>query len=89
MDSFIAIVKALGILLYAPGILALIPQVPAWVAKIFPTFYLMDPVVQISQKGVGLSEIAWEVALLAAFTATLLLALVFVAEREKEKVALA
>lgn len=89
MDSFIAIVKALGILLYAPGILALIPQVPAWVAKIFPTFYLMDPVVQISQKGVGLSEIAWEVALLAAFAATLLLALVYMAEREKEKVALA
>jgi ABC-2 type transport system permease protein len=89
MDTFIAVVKALGILLYAPGILALIPQVPEWVAKIFPTYYMVDPVIQISQKGAGLSELAGELAILLAFVATLLLALVFVAERQKEKIALA
>lgn len=89
MDTFIAIIKALGILLYAPGIVALIPRAPEWIAKLFPTYYLVDPVVQISQRGAGLADLAGEIGLLAAFTATLLLALVFVAEREQQKVVLA
>ncbi len=89
IDTFIAIVKALGILLYAPGILALIPSIPEWVAKVFPTYYMVDPVIQISQRGAGFGELAGEIGILAAFVATLLLALVFVAERQKEKIALA
>ena len=89
MDTFIAIVKGLGILLYAPGILALIPSVPGWVAQVFPTYYMVDPVIQISQRGAGFGELAGEIGILAAFVATLLLALVFVAERQKEKIALA
>jgi len=89
MDTFIAVVKGLGLLLYAPGILALIPQVPEWIAKIFPTYYMIDPVLQISQRGAGFSDLIGELAILLAFVATLLLALVYMVERWKEKLALA
>ncbi len=89
MDTFIAIVKVLGIVLYAPGLLALFPQLPGWVARLFPTYYLMDPVLQISQRGAGFDEIAGELALLAALVATLLLALIYVVERQRERMALA
>jgi len=89
MDTFIAVVKGLGLLLWGPGILALIPQVPEWVARIFPTYYIVDPVLQISQRGAGFSELAGELAILLALVGTLLLALVHIVERRKEKMALA
>ena len=44
-------VKAVGLLLYAPIIDYLFPQRPQWISKIFPTYYIIQPVAEINQQG--------------------------------------
>lgn len=68
-----AIIKAMGILLYAPGIIALFPDtIPQWIARLFPTYYVMQPVMDVSQRGAGLGDIAFDVTILVAIIAVLI-----------------
>jgi ABC-2 type transport system permease protein len=89
MDAMLGLLKALGILLFAPGILALFPQAPDWIARVFPTYYMLNPLLEVSQRGAGLGDIAVELAILAAMVGVLLLALTWVIERQQEQLALA
>ena len=89
MDAMLGLLKALGILLFAPGILALFPQAPDWIARVFPTYYMLNPLLEVSQRGAGLGDIAVELAILAAMVGVLLLALSRVIERQQEQLALA
>lgn len=64
INSLFAAVKSMGLVLYAPALIYMFPEVPQWIAKIFPTYYVIQPVIEISQHGAGLSEIAWQLAIL-------------------------
>ncbi len=89
MDTFMAIVKGLGIVLYAPGIVEMFPGIPAWIGRLFPTYYLMNPIMEITQKGASWSNVAGEVAILAAIAGAMLLLLAFQVERQEKQIALA
>jgi ABC-2 type transport system permease protein len=56
--------KTGGIVLFAPAIVYLFPKIPEWVAKVFPTYYLIPPIVEISQRGGGWPDIATNVFIL-------------------------
>lgn len=71
INSLFTIIKGLGLLLYAPAIIYLFPQIPEWVGKIFPTYYMLSPIIRISQEGAGLSEVWLELAILTALIITL------------------
>lgn len=64
IPSMFATIKGLMLLLYAPGIIYAIPQVPQWIAKVFPTYYIFHPVIQITQNSANAAEIMWEMAVL-------------------------
>jgi ABC-2 type transport system permease protein len=64
MSSLFAVWKSGGILLFAPAIIYLFPQIPQWIGQIFPTYYLVEPVVRISQEGGGWPDIAIHVFVL-------------------------
>jgi len=64
VTSLFATVKAMGILLYAPGILYLFPEIPQWIAKLFPTYYIVQPVIEITQQGGAWRDVAPEVVVL-------------------------
>lgn len=89
VDAMLGLLKALGVLLFAPGILELFPQVPQWVARIFPTYYMLNPLLEVSQRGATFGDIAVELAILAAMVGVLLLALTRVIERQQARLALA
>jgi ABC-2 type transport system permease protein len=89
MDSFMAMIKAGGLFLYAPGILEMFPSIPAWVSKIFPTYYIMNPLLEITQRGAGFGDIALEVGILAGITALLIYFLTRVIDSQQQKLALA
>lgn len=89
MDSFMGLIKAIGILLYAPGILELFPNIPAWISRIFPTFYIMNPLLEITQNGAGFGDIATEVAILAALVGLALFGVSRMMERQQQELALA
>ncbi len=88
MDTFIGIVKVLGLVLYAPGILQIFPQVPDWIARIFPTYYLMNPLIEISQNGSGFTDVASDILVMVALIAVLLFALSRVMPRQHEQMGL-
>lgn len=62
VTSLFATLKMIGIFLYAPGIVRLFPQIPEWIGRIFPTYWMIQPVVELSLEGAGASEIAPDVA---------------------------
>jgi len=39
-------------------------EIPQWSARIFPTYYVVQPVIEIAQHGAGLSDIAWQLGIL-------------------------
>jgi ABC-2 type transport system permease protein len=64
---FVAYIKVFGIFLIAPALFIVFPSWPQWIAKIFPTYYIANPIFRISIYGEGWSELGWQVLALAGF----------------------
>ena len=63
-STLFTIWKTGGIVLFAPAIVYMFPQIPEWVGRIFPTYYVIQPIVEISQRGGGWPDIATNVFIL-------------------------
>lgn len=85
--TLFAIWKSAGIVLFAPAFVYLFPQIPEWVAKIFPTYYLIEPIVEISQRGGGWPEIAMETFVLVALDLAMVGLVLLALRRTRERVA--
>jgi len=70
--SLFTIWKTAGILLFAPVFIYMFPEIPRWVGNIFPTYYIIQPIVDISQLGGGWPEIAVNVFILIGLDVVLL-----------------
>lgn len=81
LNSLFTIIKGLGILLYAPALVNLIPSLPAWTARLFPTYYLMGPVVEVSLHGASWHAITPDVLILLGLIIVGGLAVRFTARR--------
>jgi ABC-2 type transport system permease protein len=77
VDTLFAVLKATGILLYAPAIVYLFPEIPQWIGRIFPTYYLIGPVIEISQRGATWSDVALDVFILLGLILLMLVGVVF------------
>jgi ABC-2 type transport system permease protein len=82
--SLFAIVKFGGILLYAPAFVYLFPQIPEWIGMIFPTYYVIQPIVEMSQRGGGWPDIAINVFILAGLDLILIGAVILASKRTKQ-----
>jgi ABC-2 type transport system permease protein len=52
INSLFATIKGIGILLlYAPALIYLFPTLPQWTAQLFPTYYMIHPIIAITQEG--------------------------------------
>lgn len=72
INTLFATIKGMGILLYAPGIIAVFPEsIPQWIAQLFPTYYIMQPVMDISQGGATLGDILPHLLVLGVIMAVL------------------
>jgi ABC-2 type transport system permease protein len=84
LQSFFASMKILGILLYAPALVYLFPGIPQWIGKVFPTYYLIAPIVEISQRGGGWAEISAEVFILIGLIVLLIALVAFTINRKRQ-----
>jgi len=84
ITTLFATIKGIGILLYAPVFVYMFPQIPHWIGKIFPTYYMLEPIVEISQRGGGWSAIATDVFILIGLDLILVGVVVFVLRRTKQ-----
>ncbi len=85
INTLFATIKGIGILLYAPVFVYMFPQIPQWIGRIFPTYYIVQPVVEISQQGGAWSDIVFEVSILAGLIVLMLVLTPLVARRLKQQ----
>lgn len=64
VNTLFATIKGLGILLYAPAFIYLFPSLPEWAARIFPTYYMIGPIVEVTQRGASWTAIQGDVLIL-------------------------
>lgn len=63
MNMLMTVVKMGGILLYAPALFFIWPDLPQWIAEIFPTYYFMAPLFDLGVRGASLAEAGREIAI--------------------------
>lgn len=81
INTLFTVIKAGGLLLFGPALVYLFPAIPEWVGRIFPTYYLINPVVEITQHGATLQDIWLDLVILALLTVALLVAITAVVRR--------
>ena len=69
MAPLYSVIKGLGIIIYGPGIIAFFPQIPGWIGKLFPTHYVMNPIMEITRKGGSWSTVNLDVFILIGIIA--------------------
>jgi ABC-2 type transport system permease protein len=85
INTLFAVIKGMGLLLYAPLFIYLIPGIPEWIGKFFPTYYMIGPIIDISQKDATWSQVAQDVYVLMGLILLLVVLLTFVSRRESAK----
>lgn len=83
VTSLFTIIKGIGLLLYAPAILFLFPEVPQWIGRLFPTYYIMNPVNEITLRGAGWADVAPDLAVLAVIILAEIAGLLYLAHRTR------
>ena len=82
--TLFAVWKFGGILLFAPVFVYLFPQIPEWIGRIFPTYYLIQPIVELSQRGGSWPDIATNVFILVGLDLILIGVVMFALRRTKQ-----
>jgi ABC-2 type transport system permease protein len=73
MNTLFALWKFGGLLLFGPAVVYMFPQIPQWIGYIFPTYYVIKPVVDLSINGLGLNSIVLELVILIAIVAVIMI----------------
>ena len=81
MNTLYTWIKAGGILVVLPGLLALFPNLPSWIAQVAPTYYFLQPIYEISLFGAGLGDVIGTLAIAVAICAALLPLVIWSARR--------
>ena len=84
MNTLYTWIKAGGILIVLPGLLALFPNLPTWIAQLAPTYYFLQPIYEASLNGAGLSQVWPELVIAAGICAALLPLVLWSARRTEE-----
>jgi ABC-2 type transport system permease protein len=85
VNSLFATIKSIGILLYAPALVYMFPEIPQWIARIFPTNYIIEPVIEVTQRGASLADVVWQLAVLVALIVALAVALALLTRRRQRQ----
>jgi ABC-2 type transport system permease protein len=64
ITGLLGTMKGMVLVLYAPGIIPLFPQIPQWIAKLSPTYYMFNPILQIAQEDASWAQVQVEVLIL-------------------------
>jgi len=85
ITSLLAFAKIGGILLIGPALIYMFPQIPQWIGYIFPTYYIVEPIVDLVQRGGGWSDIALNIFILIGLIVLLSVILSIVLRKKAEQ----
>ena len=83
----LGIVKGLGIFLMAPVFFYIFPNWPQWIAKIFPLYWILEPIWQVSIMGEPISTVWLELGVALIFTTAVIAGTVLLAKRMQNQMA--
>lgn len=86
--SLYTLFKSLNIFLLAPVIFYLFPEWPAWIAMVFPTYWFLDPIIEVAVGGATLAEVALHLLAAAAISVALIPLIVLMARRMQAQIAM-
>jgi ABC-2 type transport system permease protein len=66
INTLFAFWKFGGLLLFGPAFIFMFPQIPSWIGYIFPTYYVIRPVTDLTVMGASFGSVALYVGILAA-----------------------
>jgi ABC-2 type transport system permease protein len=72
INTLFATMKGLGMVLYAPALFMIFPNLPQWIGQLFPTWYMINPIVALVQRGAGWQEVRGDVIILAGLNLALI-----------------
>ncbi len=65
------LIKSLGIFLFIPVVFYIFPEWPQWIAKLFPLYWIISPIWEVSVMGEPLSSVWLEMLIAVAITLAL------------------
>lgn len=86
-NSLFGTIKAMGLILYAPALIFMFPEIPQWIARLFPTYYIIRPVIEITQMGAGFEDVLPELIVLVLLIGGLIGITAYAARRKAEATA--
>jgi ABC-2 type transport system permease protein len=81
MNTLFALWKFGGLLLFGPAFVFMFPEIPSWIGYIFPTYYIIRPVTDLSVLGVGFGSVALYVGILAGIIIVMGLVVINIVKR--------
>jgi ABC-2 type transport system permease protein len=87
INSLFGTIKAMGLILYAPALIFMFPEIPQWIARVFPTYYIIRPIIEITQMGAGFEDVLPELIILVLLIVALIAVTAFAARRKVEAAA--
>ena len=86
--SLFTLIKGLGFVLFIPAIFYIWPDLPQWIAKVFPTYWMIEPIYKVGVNGGNFSEVRFELLISLLISLFLLPVVVFLARRFEKQIAL-
>lgn len=86
--SLYMLVKSLGMLFMIPAVFYIWPDLPQWMVKIVPTYWMIDPIYKVGVMGEGFSEIWFELSVSLAICVALVFVIIFLKKKMEDKAAL-
>jgi len=84
VSTLFAIWKSSGILLFGPAVIYMFPEIPQWIGRIFPTYYMLEPLMNITQSGDGWSLIAGNIFILIGIDVVVFIIFILVLKRSSQ-----
>ena len=63
IKTLYTLIKSLNIFIFAPVIFYIFPNWPQWIAKLFPTYWFINPIWDITIRGYQLADVWFELAI--------------------------
>lgn len=83
INTLFATIKSMGIFLYAPALISMFPEIPQWLGQLFPTYYIIQPVMDIAQRGAQLRDIAGQLVILSSCILLMIGVLTFITRKRQ------
>ena len=83
------LIKGTGFILLGPTIFYIFPDWPQWIAKLFPTYWVINPVYEVTINGAGLGGVWVELAIAVAVIVVMIVPLRYLINRLEMKLAIA